>query len=179
MGFLLTAAFVGILCLLYILFCLIFDFEIWYPSKKHNEYKIGMNAYIDIVEKHPMIGYNRTRINYDDLPHFTFEQFKKFYSLNPDSWILLKYRVYKNNSHKNSCVFDYKEWKKYDRFRMQLEKDKEKKKELEEQAKTERVKNERTIELLKLVQQDIDTVRGVIQHDFNEAADLIDRIAKG
>ena len=53
-----------------------------------------------------------------NFPTITFEQFKDFYSLNPESWSLRECRVVKDNNDELSLTFTYQEWKKYKKFKI-------------------------------------------------------------
>lgn len=118
-------------------------------------------------------------IKIGNMPKLEFDKFKKFYMLNPDSWSMCDNSVYKNKDPELSFTFDYEDWLKYKKFHEHIKEEKEQEKLRKKQEELDKKNNEKTAELLKLVQQDIDAARNAIQQDFKEAADLIDRIAKG
>ncbi len=123
--------------------------------------------------------YHYTNKKIGEMPKLKFEQFKKFYMLNPESWSLCDNSVYKNKDPELSFTFDYEDWLKYKKFHEHIKEEKEQEKLRKKQEELNKKNNEKTVELLKLVQQDIDAARITIQKDLKEAADLIDRITKG
>lgn len=111
-----------------------------------------------------------------DFPSISFSQFYDFYCLNPDSWCLCEYRVFKDNKSELSFVFEYDEWKKYDKWRKQIEEEKNLAKIYELGQKIRQEKNEVTCKILESVQKDIDVIRQESQKNIIEASNLVSNI---
>lgn len=108
-----------------------------------------------------------------EFPTIKFNQFKDFYYLNSDSWRLYEYFVQKDNNQDMIMTFEWKEWKLYNKFYKQLEKEKEvARKNRENQKRTEK-QNIITRAILESVQKDIDNIRNEQQKNINEAARLV------
>lgn len=118
------------------------------------------------------LGYNDKKIK--DFPTITFDQFKDFYCLNPESWSLHDCRVVKDNNNELSCTFTYEEWKKYKKFKKQIEEEKERKRELLANQKLEKEKAETTRKILESVQKDIDKIRADAEKNFEEVRQVVE-----
>lgn len=108
-----------------------------------------------------------------EFPTITFSQFQDFYYLNPDSWTLLDYSVYKNHSKDLTFTFKYKEWKKYNKWHQQIKKDEEKQRDIIKARKVSEWQDKTTVKILEAIQKDIDKIRAESSKNFNEAAKLI------
>lgn len=145
---------------------------------RRRNYKIYQNESIHIYLQETDLWYRRTY--YDkkvcEFPQISFLQFKDFYSLNPDSWNLCKCRVYKNNNDELSFTFTYPEWKKYIKFKNELDKKAEEDRRIKEEIQSKNKQNEIAIRILEEVQKDIERVRAESQKNMQEAADLINGV---
>ena len=108
-----------------------------------------------------------------DFPTISFNQFKDFYYLNQNSWTLKDCRVYKNNDNNLSFTFTYPDYKKYKKFKKQLEDDEKNRAANKKMQDDLMYQNETTRKILEEVQKDIDRVRAESQKGFDEAAELI------
>lgn len=108
-----------------------------------------------------------------EFPTITFSQFKDFYYLNPDSWTLCDYYAYKEHRKDLSVTFEYKEWKKYNKWHEQLQRDKALECMLKKMREVSKWQDETTIKILESVQRDIDNIRAESNKNFEEAAELI------
>lgn len=111
-----------------------------------------------------------------DFPSISFSQFCDFYYLNPNSWCLYEYRVSKDNKNELSFIFEYDEWKKYNKWLKQIEKEKEIEAENKKNQKITKEKNEVTRKILESVQKDIDVIRQESQKNIIEASNLVSNI---
>lgn len=135
--------------------------------RKRKEYKDALNSSV-----------NRYSWSFEckklkEYPTITFSQFQDFYYVNPNSWQLYEYFVKKDNDRNLIMIFEYPEWKKYNKFCKQLEKDKEAAKENKKKQEIIEHQNEVTRRILESVQRDIDAIRAENEKNFNDAADLI------
>lgn len=147
-------------------------------SKSSYYEQMGKN-FTYTIYSYGMLWDRSTENKIGDMPRIEFDKFQKFYILNPDSWSLCDDSVYKNNDPDLSFTFDYKDWVKYKMFCKQEKEEKILAELRKKQEELDKKNNEKTVKLLKLVQEDIDAARNAMQQDFKEAAELIDRIAKG
>ena len=109
-----------------------------------------------------------------DLPTISLEQFKDFYHLNPDSWSLRFCRVVKDNNDELSFTFTYPEWKKYQKFREQVEEENKNQQERLKTQKLEKEKVETTKKVLEAVQKDIDKIRAEAEKEFEEVKNAVE-----
>jgi hypothetical protein len=145
---------------------------------RYKNYKKYQNDTVTIYTKkryrYDVFNYYEKKIS--EFPTVTFEKFKDFYSLNPDSWRLCDCRVFKNNDDELSFTFTYPEWKKYIKFKNELDKKAEEDRRIREEIKAKNKQNEITIRILEEVQKDIERVRAESQKNIKEAADLIKEV---
>ena len=109
-----------------------------------------------------------------DFPTITFDQFKDFYLLNPESWSLRDCRVVKDNNDELSLTFTYKEWKKYKKFKEQVAEEKKQQQERLANQKIEKEKVETTKKVLEAVQKDIDKIRAEAEKEFEEVKNAVE-----
>lgn len=140
--------------------------------KNYKEYQNDTVTIIDYKNK-LWYGYPKYNKKISEFPTITFEKFKDFYSLNPDSWSLHDCRVFKNNDDELSFTFTYPEWKKYIKFKNELDKKAEEDKRIRAEIKLKNQQNETTIKILEEVQKDIERVKAESQKNIKDAADLI------
>lgn len=145
------------------------DSFIMKPFKKKHDYKVNQNAHVYVPKGNWITETKQLK----DFPKITFNQFRDFYYLNPESWTLCDYKVFKNYRQELTFNFEYEEWKKYEKWHNQIKKEKE-------IAKNNRLKqailnyqNETTKKILEEVQKDIDKIRQESQNDIDEAINLI------
>ena len=122
-------------------------------------------------------------VNYEykvlkEFPYISFSRFYNFYCVNPDSWSIEKYRVYKDNDGHLSFVFEYREWVKYDKWRKQMEKEKELIALNKKNQEIAKKKDETTIKILESVQKDIDAAFNESKKRSNEAKEIVIEVAK-
>lgn len=108
-----------------------------------------------------------------EFPTITFNQFKDFYYLNPDSWNLYEYFVRKDRNNDMIMTFEWEEWKLYNKFYKQLEKEKESIQKNKENKKIIEKQNMITRNILESVQRDIDRIRNEQYKNIDTAAELI------
>ena len=151
-------------------------------ADRKEKYNSAMNKDIRIYDFDHINPYtNRFSYEYKTLKEFpciSFSRFYNFYCVNPDSWDIDKYRVYKDRDNNLSFVFEYKEWKKYDKWRKQIEKEKELIALNKKNQKIAKEKDEITLKILESVQKDIDAAFNESKKKFNEAKELIVEVAK-
>ena len=111
-----------------------------------------------------------------NFPTITFAQFKDFYAINPDSWTLRDCRVFKNYDDEMSFTFTHEEWKKYVKFKKQIEKEKAQQKILKEHQRITKEQNEITRKILEAVQEDINNIYKEQAKNMAEAANLIKEV---
>ena len=147
---------------------------------RRKDYVDCQNEHISIYEWHTSPGLpNRYKVPYErtkkisEFPTITFQQFKDFYNLNPDSWTLKRCRVYKNDDNELSFTFTYDEWKKYVKFKAQIEKQKEEQRLAKEEIDRRKQQNKITVKILEEVQKDIDHIRAQSIKNFNEVSTFI------
>lgn len=118
-----------------------------------------------------------------DAVQITFDNFYQWYTLNPKRWFLYKeYVQVMTKEHKGTkpyvisptykdCYFNLKDWKKYKKFKNELDK-----------IETNKKVNKATIEILEAVQQDIDALRNQSNQEIKEASDraveIVERLNK-
>lgn len=137
------------------------------PFRKKIKYKDALNSY---ASKYSWVCAD-TRLN--NYPTITFSQFKDFYYVNPNSWELYEYFVRKDRSRNLIMIFEYPEWKEYNKFRKQIEKEKEEAKANKKKQEAVEYQNEVTRKILESVQRDIDAIRAESMKNFDEASNLI------
>ena len=137
------------------------------PFRKKIKYKEALDSNASIYS------WTCSNTNLKDYPTITFSQFKDFYYVNPSSWELYEYFVRKDRNRNLIMIFEYPEWKEYNKFRKQLEKDKKAAAENKKKQEAVQYKNEVTKKILESVQRDIDAIRAENQKAFDEAARLI------
>ena len=145
-------------------------------TKKYAEYYKWQNDTIKIYcNKGNRFWFDYTEKKTKDFPTIAFNQFKDFYSLNPESWSLRECRVIKDNNDELSLTFTYQEWKKYKKFKEQVEEEKEQQKERLANQKAEKEKVETTRKVLEAVQKDIDNIRAEAEKEFQEAKQVVEK----
>lgn len=160
--------------------CLVYEEDsiVYKPFKKKHDYNsemdsgitIRMSSYNALVCRHYST-YKYKKLS--EFPFILFSQFYDFYCVSPDSWSLKEYRVYKDNDDELSFVFEYEEWKKYNKWYKQIQKEKEiaainkKNQEIMEE------KNRTARKILESVQKDIDAIRQESHKNISEASKLI------
>lgn len=160
------------------------------------DYLFWIIEYNGILNANHQFNYKHNIANAEgkELPQFSFNQFLKFYNLNPESWELCtKYNTYvpakiKYDSYKVSTgfhssfyetnfiyhpifftnIFEYRKYKKW------AKKQKEDMKNLQYQ----KTKNAATQDFCKLVQEDIDTARKNMENALNETETTIIKVLK-
>lgn len=118
------------------------------------------------------ISYSDKKIK--DFPTISLDQLKDFYYLNPKSWSLQDCRVVKDNNDELSFTFTYDEWKKYKKFKEQIEEEDKRKQELLANQKLEKEKTETTRKILESVQKDIDKIRAESEKEFEEVKRVVE-----
>lgn len=119
----------------------------------------------------------------DHEPTITFESFKKFYSINPDRWILEdQYVICKIGDTKGSyyyglTFYDYKKQKCYFESSSDLRKYKKFQKKLE-QDKLETARMKATSEMLGMVKKDIANMEDLAEQQKKQAMENFDSILK-
>lgn len=139
------------------------------------EYKDAQEEYIDLPRtRYDPASYLMSHTKkLKEFPTITFSQFKDFYYLNPDSWTLCDYYVYKDHRKDLILTFDYKEWKKYNQWYERLQRDKEIEYMIKKRSEISKWQDETTVKILEAVQKDIDKIRAESNKNFEEAAELI------
>lgn len=167
-----TAILIGALCLLFDWLIREDNSLIVMPFKNKRSYKYHQTDFVYIPTGNWL---TKTKM-LKDFPTITFDQFKDFYYLKPDSWTLCDYRVFKNCSQELTFTFEYKEWKKYNKWHEQFKKAQEIAKNTKLKQKTLEEQNEITRKILEEVQKDIDKIRQKQQENINETSRLIKNI---
>ena len=146
-------------------------------AKNYFEYYNEQNYTVTIWQKDKRYGnfVNYIEKKVKDFPTITFNQFKDFYSLNPESWSLKDCRVVKDNNDELSLTFTYPEWKKYKKFKEQVEEEKKNQQERLENQKREKEKVETTKKVLEAVQKDIDKIRAEAEKEFKEVKQVVEK----
>lgn len=141
------------------------------------------------IAKHTKLGYNKEQeddvlIGYynwrakkikkvKEFPTISFKQFKDFYYLNPNSWVLENCRVYKNGDNNLSFTFTYSDYKKYKKFKKQIENDEKNRVANKKMQDILMYQDEITRQILEEVQKDIDRIRKESEKEIDEATKLI------
>lgn len=146
-------------------------------AKNYIMYCELQNGMVTIYDKETlhMILPRPTRKAIKDFPTITFAQFKDFYCLNPESWSLKNCRVVKNNDDELSLTFTYPEWKKYQKFKEQVEEEKKQQQERMANQKIEKEKVSTTRKVLEAVQKDIDNIRAEAEKEFEEVKQVVEK----
>lgn len=142
---------------------------------KKGDYEIAQEEHVNLPRtRYDAASYltSNTR-KLKEFPAITFSQFKDFYYLNPDSWTLCDYYAYKDHRKDLSVTFKYKEWKKYNKWHEQLQRDRTLECMLKKTREISKWQDETTIKILESVQRDIDNIRAESNKNFEEAAELI------
>ena len=159
----------SIVCGLIVIMHIIIDGE--FPTifkKSKNAYKQNQNM---------QVGWSINK-SISELPTITLDQFKDFYIINPDSWTLEDYFVFKDNNKRLSFTFTYEEWKKYNAFRKQMIKEINKQKKIKEQQRITKEQNETTRKILESVQKDINKIYAEHNENMKNAERLINEARK-
>lgn len=145
-------------------------------AKNYFEYYNEQNYTVTIWQKDKRYGnfVNYIEKKVKDFPTITFNQFKDFYSLNPESWSLKDCRVVKDNNDELSLTFTYQEWKKYKKFKDQVNEEKARQRERIANQKLEKEKVETTKKVLEAVQKDIDKIRADAKKEFEEVKNVVE-----
>lgn len=144
-------------------------------TKKYAEYYKWQNDTIKIYcNEGNRFWFNYTEKKMKDFPTITFEQFKDFYSLNPESWSLRECRVVKDNKDELSLTFTYQEWKKYKKFKEQIAEEERQQQERATSQKIEKEKVETTKKVLEAIQKDIDNIRAAAEKEFEEVKRVVE-----
>lgn len=143
-------------------------------TKNHIEYNKLQHSTVRIYndKRYGWYGYDEKIIK--DFPTITFDQFKDFYLLNPESWSLKDCRVVKDNNDELSLTFTYQEWKKYKKFKEQVAEEKRLQQERIANQKLEKEKTETTRKILESVQKDIDKIRAESEKEFEEVKRVVE-----
>lgn len=145
-------------------------------AKNYTEYYKGQNDTVSIrCEEHSYFAFSHyIKKKIKDFPTITFDQFKDYYCLNPESWSLKDCRVIKDRNYELSFTFTYEEWKKYKKFKKQIEEENNRKQEQLENQKIEKEKVETTKRILESVQKDIDKIRADAEKEFEEVKNVVE-----
>lgn len=143
-------------------------------TKNHIEYNKLQHSTVRIYndKRYGWYGYDEKIIK--DFPTITFDQFKDFYLLNPESWSLKDCRVVKDNNDELSLTFTYQEWKKYKKFKEQVAEEKRLQQERIANQKLEKEKVETTKKVLEAVQKDIDKIRAEAEKELEEVKQVVE-----
>lgn len=110
-----------------------------------------------------------------DMPRLTFENFKAFLDLNPESWQLLEFFVIKDKNPRMVYTFNKREWLKYARYKKNTEKEKLKK----EFAELKQYEEEREIRIRKEKERNAcESLRlliNAVNDDINKTRDMSDK----